>query len=141
MYHCGCGVRGVCDGNSLPRESQVTWKWDAFPWGFGKIGVSWKSGQIKVSRSVTIGSILHGHLESLWKLTKTTVSSDFSKSIKSGLKVKQQYGSEVNHDVRTPMYELHRTPRPGGVEVRRPPLGGKSEGSIPVVLGFFLRSV
>ena len=31
--------------------------------------------------------------------------------------------------------------RPGGVEVRRPPLGGKNEGSIPVVLGFFLRSV
>ena len=27
--------------------------------------------------------------------------------------------------------------RPGGVEVRRPPLGGKNEGSIPVVLGFF----
>ena len=32
-------------------------------------------------------------------------------------------------------------PRLGGVEVRRPPLGGKNEGSIPVVLGFFLRSV
>ena len=31
--------------------------------------------------------------------------------------------------------------RPGSVEVRRPPLGGKNEGSIPVVLGFFLRSV
>ena len=29
----------------------------------------------------------------------------------------------------------------GGVEVRRPPLGGKNEGSIPFVLGFFLRSV
>ena len=34
-----------------------------------------------------------------------------------------------------------RPPRPGGVEVRRPPLGGKNEGSIPVELGFFLRSV
>ena len=32
-------------------------------------------------------------------------------------------------------------PRPGGVEVRRPPLGGKNEGSIPVVLGFVLRNV
>ena len=31
--------------------------------------------------------------------------------------------------------------RPGSVEVRRPPLGGKNEGSIPVVLGFFLRSL
>ena len=75
----------MCDGNSLPRESQVTWKWDAFPWGFGEIGVSWKNGQIQVSRSVRNGSIPRGHLESFWKLTKTTVSSDFSKSIKSGL--------------------------------------------------------
>ena len=31
--------------------------------------------------------------------------------------------------------------RPGSVEVRLPPLDGKNEGSIPVVLGFFLRSV
>jgi len=29
--------------------------------------------------------ILRGHLESLWKLIKATVSSDFSKSIKSGV--------------------------------------------------------
>ena len=28
-------------------------------------------------------------------------------------------------------------PRPGGVEVQRPPLGGKNEGSIPVVCDFF----
>ena len=75
----------MCDGNSLPRESQVTWKWDAFPWGFGKIGVSWKNCQIQVSRSTANGSIPRGHLESLWKLTKTTVSSDFSEPIKSGL--------------------------------------------------------
>ena len=31
----------------------------------------------------------------------------------------------------------YKPPPPGGVEVQRPPLGGKNEGSIPVVLGFF----
>ena len=39
------------------------------------------------------------------------------------------------------MYTVLFNPRPGGVEVRIPPLGGKNEGSIPVVLGFFLHCV
>ena len=36
-----------------------------------------------------------------------------------------------------PIQILTVPPRPGSVEVRRPPLGGKNEGSIPVVLGIF----
>ena len=34
---------------------------------------------------------------------------------------------------------VQELPRPGGVEVRRLPLGGKNEGSIPVGLGLYLR--
>ena len=40
------------------------------------------------------------------------------------------------HVVRA-FFPPHMPPRPGGVDARRRPLGGKSEGSIPVVLGFF----
>ena len=63
LCHCGCDVRGVCDGKTFSRESQVTWKWTPFHARSGENSLSWKSCQIQVSHSVTNGHILHGHLE------------------------------------------------------------------------------